>query len=398
MTERDEPQQPAVAPNPSRRDFINTAAMAGAGLVDRPASRARQRHAGAERHREHRDGRRQRHGREQHEHRAQPEHRRLLRRRLRAARRPHRTVEEAGGGGDVAGRAAGQPAQSERRAPRADLGAGGSERKAAAREPGGEPAALRRRAAAEDPEVPRLPRDAREAEGHRRGHRRDARSHARADRARRDGRSASTSTCRSRCAGRWRKRGTWRRRRRRIRRSSRRWATRATRGTKRARLRVHHVGRDRRRPRSARLDQPAARLLAAGRAAPGADARAAQASTCAGAAWNNRDVDAAPRGGDGSATVQAVRPAVVGSVPRRRAAGRLPPDLSPVQLARLGGLGPGRARRHGRAPRSIIRSGRSKLGYADVDRDDVDAVQRRLLSRTRRRPTTSSRRAAACRR
>jgi predicted dehydrogenase len=33
MTERDEPQQPAVAPNPSRRDFINTAAMAGAGLV-----------------------------------------------------------------------------------------------------------------------------------------------------------------------------------------------------------------------------------------------------------------------------------------------------------------------------------------------------------------------------
>ena len=40
----------------------------------------------------------------------------------------------------------------------------------------------------------------------------------------------------------------------------------------------------------------------------------------------------------------------LGSVPRRRAAGRLPPALSSVQLARLGGLGPGRARRHGRAP------------------------------------------------
>ena len=37
-------------------------------------------------------------------------------------------------------------------------------------------------------EVPGLPRDAREAEGHRRGHRRHARSHARRDRVERDGR------------------------------------------------------------------------------------------------------------------------------------------------------------------------------------------------------------------
>ena len=78
-----------------------------------------------------------------------------------------------------------------------------------------------------------LPRDAREAEGHRRGHRRDARSHARGDRARPRWISASTSTCRSRSAGRCTKRGTSRRRRRATRRSSRRWATRATRGTRR---------------------------------------------------------------------------------------------------------------------------------------------------------------------
>ena len=91
------------------------------------------------------------------------------------------------------------------------------------------------------------------------------------------------------------------------------------------------------------------------------------------------------------------RSAVVGSVPRRRAAGRVPPDLSPVQLARLGGLGPGRARRHGRAPhRSSVLVAQAR--DADDHRDDLDAVQRRPPIRSRRRRTTSSRRAAACRR
>ena len=55
------------------------------------------------------------------------------------------------------------------------------------------------------------------------------------------------------------------------------------------------------------------------------------------------------------------------------------PDLSPVQLARLGGLGPGRARRHGRAPDRSSGVG-PEARPADVDRDDLDAVQRRLLS------------------
>ena len=55
------------------------------------------------------------------------------------------------------------------------------------REPARQPPALRRAAAAEGREVSGLPRDAREAEGHRRGDRRHSRSHARGDRVERDG-------------------------------------------------------------------------------------------------------------------------------------------------------------------------------------------------------------------
>ena len=77
-----------------------------------------------------------------------------------------------------------------------------------------EPAAVRRRAAAEGPALHGLPGDAREAEGHRRGRRRHARTTCTRRSRRRRWTSASTSTCRSRCAGRCRKRGTWRRRRR----------------------------------------------------------------------------------------------------------------------------------------------------------------------------------------
>ena len=55
------------------------------------------------------------------------------------------------------------------------------------------------------------------------------------------------------------------------------------------------------------------------------------------------------------------------------------PALSPVQLARMGGLGPGRARRHGRAPDGLSRVG-AQARPADRDRDREHAVQRRLLS------------------
>ena len=61
------------------------------------------------------------------------------------------------------------------------------------------------------------------------------------------------------------------------------------------------------------------------------------------------------------------------------------PDLPPVQLARLGGLGPGRARRHGRAPDRSPGVG-LEARAADVDRNDRHAVQRCDATRTRRRP------------
>ena len=54
----------------------------------------------------------------------------------------------------------------------------------------------------------------------------------------------------------------------------------------------------------------------------------------------------------------------------------VPPALPSVQLARLGRLGPGRARRHGRAPHRSSGVG-PEARAADVDRDAVDAVQRR---------------------
>ena len=76
--------------------------------------------------------------------------------------------------------------------------------------------------------------------------------------------------------------------------------------------------------------------------------------------WDNRGVmqrlGAAMAGASG--VVSGARQALVGSVPRRRAARRVPPALSPVQLARLGRLGTGRARRHGRAPDGLSRCGR----------------------------------------
>ena len=135
--------------------------------------------------------------------------------------------------------------------------------------------------------------------------------------------------------------------------------------------------RDRRRARSPRLDQPAARLLAAGHPAAGAADAAAERVPLE---------RARPRGAarqrDGRQLSEAGRPRV-GSVPRPRAVCRVSPGLSPVQLARLGRLGLRRDRRHGRAPDGSLDVGaRSRL--SDDDRDGRDAVQRRLRSRTRR--------------
>ena len=84
--------------------------------------------------------------------------------------------------------------------------------------------------------------------------------------------SASTCTCRSRCAGRCTKRGTSRRRRRPTESRHADGQPGPLDGRRPHRLRIHHQRRDRRRPRGARLDEPSARLLAAGHSAPRADA------------------------------------------------------------------------------------------------------------------------------
>ena len=98
--------------------------------------------------------------------------------------------------------------------------------------------------------------------------------------------------------------------------------------------------------------------------------------------WDNRGVmqrlSAAMLGA--KRRLQGARQAVVGSVPWCRAERRLPPALSPLQLARLGRLGPGRARRHGRAPDGLP-GVVTQPGPADGDRNRSDAVQRRLLSK-----------------
>ena len=85
---------------------------------------------------------------------------------------------------------------------------------------------------------------------------------------------------------------------------------------------------------------------------------------------------------------------VVGSLPRPGSAGRVSPDLSPVQLARLGRLGRRRHRRHGRAPdRSRLLGARSRASRRSSRRCRRRSTRR--ASRWRPRRTTSSRRAAA---
>ena len=119
--------------------------------------------------------------------------------------------------------------------------------------------------------------------------RRDARSHARARSRRRRWISASTSTCRSRCAGRCRKRVISRRRRRTTKVVTQMGNQGHSTDDARHRPGVHRGRRDRRHQRNSRLDEPSARLLAAGRSAPGAAAAGEPERPLR---WNSHGVEA----------------------------------------------------------------------------------------------------------
>ena len=94
--------------------------------------------------------------------------------------------------------------------------------------------------------------------------------------------------------------------------------------------------------------------------------------------WNLGGVMDKLAGGDGGDAAPDARQAGVGPVPRSGAAGRLPPGVSPVQLARLDRLGRRRDRRHGRPP------DRSRVLVAGT------RVSRPRSRRCRRRTTSAS--------
>ena len=150
--------------------------------------------------------------------------------------------------------------------------------------------------------------------------------------------------------------------------------------------RIHPVRRHRHRHRSARVDQSAARLLAAGHSAPCSAAGQRQ-----GPALEHERRDDARRGF--LRLVRAARQARLGPVPRALALHRISPYLPPVQLAWLDRLGRGRHRRHGRAPhRFFVLVAGSRLPHHH--RDHLDALQPRHLSDGVAPPTTNSRRRA----
>ena len=148
----------------------------GSRLDHRAAARARPRLPGAQRHGEHRHRWVRRHGRQQHAPPHVPEHRRDLRHRRRA--RGCAAEAHAGRRGKDAGRAAAAAAGD-----RHVEGAGGRERPPAPYRQRGGAAALHRRADPAAEAIPRLSRDAGQAEGHRCDRRRHTGSHARRDRA-----------------------------------------------------------------------------------------------------------------------------------------------------------------------------------------------------------------------
>ncbi len=388
-----EPPEPTASPESptalTRRDFVGPKRDGGRRVDDRPAPRARPGPDAAERSRQHRRRRHPRHGRRQRAGRDEPEHRRDLRRRRRAAstrrldawkrslqpRPPH-----------AAAPAARRPQAATARPPRRRRCRGSvSVRRRCSVRPtrSGGPtqdaraAAALRRGAAAAPEdaIATTARCWRSRKTSTRSSSRRPITCTRRSRRRR-WRPANTSTCRSRCAGRWPKRGTSRRRPRPIRSSSRRWAIRATRSTRRG------AGRTIWRPASSATSPkctsgPIVRSRYWPQGVPRPKKFDGDWKTLG---WSNRGVtERLAHVFTNKVKSQRAEGPALGSVPRRGARRRVPPALPSVQLARLGRLGPGRARRHGRAPRRSSGVG-PEARLADVDRDDLDAVQRRELS------------------
>ena len=226
----------------------------------------------------------------------------------------------------------------------------------------------------------RLPRDARQAEGHRRGHGGHARSHARGHRA--GGHGPRQARVRAEAAHLVRGGSS------KARAEGRGIEGRHTDGQSGPLVRrcpsaerVHLGWRHRRRARGARLDRPAARILATSRSAArtgrsGRDAGRRESLGCRGPLGETGR-------GDGRRASRAGH-ARLGSVSRGCAVCSVPPRLPPLQLARLGRLGRGSARRHGRAsdrPRDV--GARSRI--SDVGRNGLDAVQQGVVSGGHRR-------------
>ena len=155
-------------------------------------------------------------------------------------------------------------------------------------------------------------------------------------------------------------------------------------------IRVHPGRLHRRREGGPHLDQPAAFLLAAGPAR----ARPRRRSSRTSGATRGIAKRLGQRDGRQPAVPQGMAwDLFLGPAPE------VPyhPIYHPGQLARLGRLGPGCARRHGRAPgRSPVLGARAR--HADHDRDRVHAVQRRVLPDGDDDALSSSPRAAASRR
>ena len=224
---------------------------------------------------------------------------------LRPARREAGAVDAPG-----AGRAAGRPGQPPGDQPPQPVSraAGRRRRSWPPTRSGRRPttptnaAELRRRTDSAAPEVPRLPRDAREAEGPRRDHRRHAGSHARRDRLERDGcrqarlRPEAAVLVGARSAAPAEEGG---------REEDDRHADGQPAPLERPAApggRVHHGGRDRRRAGSPRVDEPPVRVLAAGSSAAGGAHHRSGARRL-----GQPRPHAAHRGGDGRVRIRSRR-------------------------------------------------------------------------------------------
>ena len=349
---------------------------------DRASARPRPRISGAERHGQPRSRRHQRHGCGQRPGRDESEHRRHLRLRPESPRQQAAAVAEGGRAecGAQAGAAASRARRHGQRVQsfRSDQGAAGRECALAGSGWPGQSAAIRSGTAAARENLSGLPRDARAAEGHRCGDRRDARSHACGDRLERDGSGQARLRAeadvlvgaRGTPSG---EEGQGEEGRRAARQST------ALGGRAAACGRVHPRRRDWRSARGARLDEPAVRLLAAGCAAAGGDATRRPAGRLG--RPGDGDADCRRHGDHGNNEGRTPRAgsAVVGAFSRRCAGRRISPRLPSIQLARLGRLGSGRTRRHGRAPHRLSRLGLGSIAPVR-HRDRINSLQRRVVS------------------